>query len=320
MIAIIVALLVLSFSFIYIAYHSSWNSKPTPSNQLHDSTTTSIRGGDEITATDKPTVYTFYQTEIIGSTIITIHGKNIPVNDSSLRVSFNNVKGEIISRTKDSITVQVPILSDENKNAAIIIHTDKRNDTVANVIYKPPSSTSPSVYSITQTQIVPKTDIFISGRNLPRGAGTIKVTFNNVEGIIIEQNRNSVYVEVPELSDIDADAGSMVNITVYVNGKVLRTKNVLYKKPTIPFVDPLNIQKVTAGEVITITGRNLQNAETLWVQFNFVKGTPVAHQSATGMQVRVPELISTTKEVDIGVYLNRRLVRELKNVPYHPKQ
>jgi hypothetical protein len=319
-IAIIAALLVLSFSFIYIAYHSSWNSKPTPSNQLHDSTTTSIRGGDEITATDKPTVYTFYQTEIIGSTIITIHGKNIPVNDSSLRVSFNNVKGEIISRTKDSITVQVPILSDENKNAAIIIHTDKRNDTVANVIYKPPSSTSPSVYSITQTQIVPKTDIFISGRNLPRGAGTIKVTFNNVEGIIIEQNRNSVYVEVPELSDIDADAGSMVNITVYVNGKVLRTKNVLYKKPTIPFVDPLNIQKVTAGEVITITGRNLQNAETLWVQFNFVKGTPVAPQSATGMRVRVPELMSTTKEVDIGVYLNRRLVRELKNVPYHPKQ
>jgi hypothetical protein len=127
-------------------------------------------------------------------------------------------------------------------------------------------------------------------------------------------------VEVPELSDIDADAGSMVNITVYVNGKVLRTKNVLYKKPTIPFVDPLNIQKVTAGEVITITGRNLQNAETLWVQFNFVKGTPVAPQSATGMRVRVPELMSTTKEVDIGVYLNRRLVRELKNVPYHPKQ
>jgi hypothetical protein len=318
--AIIAVLLVLFVGFIYKSYFANRNGTTTiPSVDPNGPTDTSVIKKNDGSSTELAG-YNFYQTEITGGTIITIHGKNIPADDSSLRVTFNNVKGEIISRTKDSINVLVPILSDESENIAIIIHTDtdNKNDTITNVVYKPPSST-PSVYSITQTQIAPTADILISGRNLPRGAGTIKVTFNGVGGNILEQTRHSIYVEVPELSGIDADAGSMVNITVYVNGKVLRTENVLYKKPTIPFVNPLNIQEVTAGEVITITGGNLpQNAEALWVQFNFVKGRSVA-QTSSSLSVRVPDLISTTKEVEIGVYLNNRVVQAARNVPYHSK-
>jgi uncharacterized cupredoxin-like copper-binding protein len=174
-------------------------------------------------------------------------------------------------------------------------------------------SVTTAVHSYRAANIYSDNYITITGSNLPVTPGSVRVTFNDVEGIIKSQTKKSIYVQVPEIDNTNA-----VKIMVYINGKqFIAANNVSYSNNKI-IVDPISFNSVIAGNIVAVTGKNLP-ADS-WVQFNNVKGDVVS-QTSSSIRVKVPEFSGNVRQVNIGVCINgnKTPVRTANNVLYRIK-
>jgi DNA-binding beta-propeller fold protein YncE len=72
------------------------------------------KGGEQITAND-PVINSVYPAAAKGGDTVTAHGKNLPTDVSSVRISVNNKTARIISATPDSIQAVVPVMAGTGK-------------------------------------------------------------------------------------------------------------------------------------------------------------------------------------------------------------
>ena len=295
-----------------VVLYKSFKPKPVIPPNNSDSTVTTMVA-DTAVAADATSIDSFTKAEIAPNTIVTITGKNIPVNDSSLKITFNGTAGKIESKSNDSINVLVPALPAETKISNIVVYYNLNAFTAANYVTYTQASTAIAIYPYRASNIYPDNYITISGNNLPATRGSIRVTFNDVDGVINQQTKKMIYVRVPAIDNTNG-----VKIMVYVNGKPFTAANYISYKNNDIIVDPISFNSVTANDIITVIGKNLP--AIMWVQFNNVKGDVVSKTSSS-IRVRVPSFSNAVKQVDIGICVNgnRTPVRAANNVPYRVK-
>jgi hypothetical protein len=202
----------------------------------------------------------------------------------------------------DTVVAVAPPI-DSSAKPLIVINADTTNTGNAPLV-------TTTVYSFRAANIYSDNYITISGSNLPVTPGSVRVMFNNVEGVIKSQTRKSIYVQVPEIDNTNA-----VKIVVYVNGKQFIAANHASYSNIKVIVDPISFTSLIAGDIITVTGKNLP--ANSWVQFNYVKGDIVS-QTSSSIRVKVPELSINVREVNIGVCVNgnKTPVKTANDVPY----
>jgi hypothetical protein len=145
---------------------------------------------------------------------IIIHGANFD-KAKKMEVFFNDVGGNIISSVKDSLIVKIPDLKNNIKIKGIVTVSVKANgyNLYAYNVHWFDKST-PAVRELGIANFYANNTITVYGINLDKLAN-MRVYFNNVQGNILAQKKDSVVVSVP--SNIFKDS-SYNRVTVTVAG------------------------------------------------------------------------------------------------------
>jgi hypothetical protein len=220
---------------------------------LHDTNTTT----HPPTPTDTPVINRFKSSIIKEGEIITITGRNIPIDHRSVRVTFNDISGKIFEQSPERVRVQVPRL-EEGVKYTLNFYVNRKSFLRSQNLRYIKAPIPPTVNDLSRNQITEGESITITGTNLPEDPSHTRVVFNNSNGKILRQTSNTIEVRVPALQE----GVNTVRVTVFINNAMFNiAQRVIYRKPARPpeptFLYPFNQTIITADEVITIIGRNI---------------------------------------------------------------
>ncbi|TDH27270.1 hypothetical protein EXU57_06680 [Segetibacter sp. 3557_3] len=171
--------------------------------------------------------------KVVANQVITMFGKNLPTSRGAVRITFNGVRADLLTVTKDRVLALVPTLPAGTTQVNILAALEGVVFTVAqNMPYE--AAAAPIQEKIVQVQplrlsaLSAGQTITLSGVNLPADGG-VEVHFNDSRGKIISQTADNITVQVPSLTNTQS-----VRVTVTVNGKTFPLETLAYNGPATP--------------------------------------------------------------------------------------
>ncbi len=246
---------------------------------------------------------------------ISFAASHLPENDTSLAVMFNQVPAEIVKKTGDSLLVTVPDLKSDNIRVNVnVLLNGKTYDVAKNLVYKgQPVATGLTLLPISRTRLFENDTLVIYGQNIPQQS--VELRFNDVAGQIISQGSDSLKTVVPKLPAFTTE----VNLVAVTGDSTIRlAEHIPYKKGSavVAAIMPLRKDKVVAGQVITILGKNLPTARgAVRVAFNGVRADLLTVTKDRVLAL-VPVLPAGTAQVNISAAIEGAVFTVARNIPY----
>lgn len=212
-------------------------------------------------------------------TQVTITGNNFGVVQSNSFVSYAGVTVTPNSWSNTQITLLIPENAPNNGNFVVVVNGVYSNTSV------PFSLTGPVIYSISPSTGAVGSEVTISGQYFGAQNSGTYVTFNYTTATIKSWNNNSITCVVPEFSNTQSGA---VSVIVWLDA--YRYSNSYSFNLTQPQITGVNPSSDNIGARITITGQAFGNTHgTIAVDGITAQ---IISWSENSVQFRIPKIYS----------------------------